>query len=96
MNTVRGLSKSESKNALSLSTKEIYFIFNKLLYTQIDSVAMGSPPTSAIAFLCFYEIKNGLYQCPHEFKLVGYIRFVDNIYLWSVLLINPQKHNKSS
>lgn len=55
MNTVRGLSKSESKNALSLSTKEIYFIFNKLLYTQIDSVAMGSLQTPAIVFLCFMK-----------------------------------------
>ena len=59
MNTVKGLSKSESKNALSLSTKEIYFIFNELLYTQIDSVAMGSLQTPAIVFLCFMKQKMG-------------------------------------
>ena len=55
MNTVKGLSKSESKNAPSLSTKEIYFIFNELLYTQIDSVAMRSLQTPAIVFFCFMK-----------------------------------------
>ena len=55
--TVEGLNKSEFKELLSLATKESYFIFNELLYKQIDGVAMGSPlgPTLANAFLCFYE-----------------------------------------
>ena len=57
--TVEDLNKSEFKELLSLSTKESYFIFNGLLYIQIDGVAMGSPlgPTLANAFLCFYEKK---------------------------------------
>ena len=56
---VEGLNKSEFKELLSLATKESYFIFNELLYKQIDGVAMGSPlgPTLANAFLCFYEKK---------------------------------------
>ena len=55
--TVEGLNKSEFKELLSLATKESYFIFNELLYKQIDGVAMGSPlgSTLANAFLCFYE-----------------------------------------
>ena len=41
--TVPGFKKSELKQLLCLATKESYFIFNGLLYKQIDGVAMGSP-----------------------------------------------------
>ena len=41
--TVEGFTKSELSQLLSLATKESYFIFNGLLYKQIDGVAMGSP-----------------------------------------------------
>ena len=40
--TVEGFTKSELKQLLSLATKESYFIFNGLLYKQIDGVAMTS------------------------------------------------------
>ena len=64
-----------------LATKESYFIFNKVLYKQKDGVVMGSPlgPTSANAFLCFYERK-WLEECPSEFKPVFYRRYVDDIF----------------
>ena len=39
--TVEGFKKSELKQLLCLATKESYFIFNGLLYKQIDGVAMG-------------------------------------------------------
>ena len=39
--TVEGFTKSELKHLLSLPTKESYFIFNSLLYKQIDGVTMG-------------------------------------------------------
>ena len=55
--TVEGSKKSELKQLLCLATKESYFIFNGLLYKQVDSVAMGSPlgPSLANAFLSYYE-----------------------------------------
>ena len=55
--TVEGFTKSELKQLLSLATKESYFIFNGLLYKQIDGVAMGSPlgPSLANAFLSYHE-----------------------------------------
>ena len=42
---------------LFLATKESYFIFNEILYKQIDGVAMDSPLglTLANAFLCFLK-----------------------------------------
>ena len=59
--TVEGFTKSELKQLLSLATKESYFIFNGLLYKQIDGVAMGSPlgPSLANAFLSYHEKKTG-------------------------------------
>ena len=80
--TVEGFKKSELKQLLCLATKEPYFIFNGLLYKQIDGVAMGSPlgPFLANAFLSYYE-KNWLNNCPQGFKPVFYRRYVDDIFL---------------
>ena len=71
--TVEGFTKSELNQLLCLATKESYFIFNGLLYKQIDGVAMGSPlgPSLANAFLSYHE-KNWLKNCPQEFKPVFY------------------------
>ena len=80
--TVEGFKKSEPKQLLCLATKESYFIFNGLLYKQIDGVAMGSPlgPSLANAFLSYCE-KNRLNNCPQEFKPVFYRRYVDDIFI---------------
>ena len=80
--TVEGFKKSELKQLLCLATKESYFIFNGLLYKQIDGVAMGSPlgPSLANAFLSYYE-KNWLNNCPQVFKPFFYRRYFDYIFL---------------
>ena len=80
--TVEGFKKSELKQLLCLATKESYFIFNNLLYKQIDGVAMGSPlgPCLANAILSYYE-KNWLNNCLQGFKPVFYRRYVDYICL---------------
>ena len=80
--STEGLNKSEFKELLSLATKEPYFIFNEILYKQIDGVVMrsSSGPTIANAFLCFYE-KKWLEQCPDKFKSVYYRRYVDDIFV---------------
>ena len=41
--TIEGLSKTEFKELLSLATKYSHFIFDRTLYKQINSVAMGPP-----------------------------------------------------
>ena len=90
--TIKGFTKSELKQLLSLATKESYFIFNGLLYKQIDGVAMGSPlgPSLANAFLSYHE-KNWLNNCPQEFKPVFYRRYVDDIFI----LFKSNDHLKS-
>ena len=74
------LNKKELFQLLETATSESSFIFDFLLYKQIDGVAMGSPlgPTLANAFLCHYE-KEWLENCPSFFKPVVYKRYVDDI-----------------
>ena len=82
-NVYRGkLSKSELYYLLKLATSESSFIFDNILYKQIDGVAMGLPlgPTLANAFLYHYE-KLWLDSCPPEFKPVVYRRYVNDIFL---------------
>ena len=81
MEKVEGLSKIESKEFLSLATKESYFI-NGQLYKQVNGVAMGSPlgPTLANAFLVYFE-KTCLQNCPSDFKPHYYQQYVDDIFI---------------
>ena len=76
------LSKSELYYILKLATSESSFIFDNILYKQIDGVAMSSPlgPTLANTFLCHYE-KLWLDSCPPEFKPAVYRRYVDDIFV---------------
>ena len=39
---IEGINKSEFKNLRLLATQESHFIFNDVLYKQMDGVAMGS------------------------------------------------------
>ena len=56
---IEGISKSGSKNLLSLATQESYFIFNDVLYKIKDGVAMGLPLGLTMANV-FFAISNGL------------------------------------
>ena len=76
------LNKSDLFKLMETATSESSFIFDFLLYKQIDGVAMGSPlgPTLANAFLCHYE-KEWLDNCPSHFKPIVYRRYVDDIFV---------------
>ena len=76
------LSRKDLYDLLKLATTESSFIFDNILYKQIDRVAMGSPLglTLANAFLCHYE-KIWLNECPSQFEPVVYRRYVDDIFV---------------
>ena len=76
------LSKGAPYYLLKLATSNSSFIFDNILYKQIDGVSMVSPlgPTLANAFLCHYQ-KLWLDNCPPDFKLVVYRRYVDDIFV---------------
>ena len=76
------LSKRDLFKLLEAVTSESSFIFNYLLYKQVDRVALDSPlgTTLANAFLCHYE-KECLDNCPIRFKPVIYKRYVYDIFV---------------
>ena len=65
------LNKRDLFTLMEAATSESPFIFDYLLYKQIEGVAMGSPkdPTLANAFLCHYG-KEWLDNCAIHFKPV--------------------------
>ena len=69
------------KEALEISTKNCNFIFNEVVYEQLDGVAMGSPlgPTLANIFMCHFE--ETFLKSATEAKPLFYKRYVDDILL---------------
>ena len=74
--------KNQFEKLLRAALSNNYFLFDGIIYQQIDGVAMGSPldPSLANAFLAHYE-QIWLNDCPDEFKPVYYKRYVDDIFV---------------
>ena len=80
------ISKNQFEKLLRAALSNNYFLFDGIIYEQIDGVAMGFPlgPSLANVFLAHYE-QICVNDCPDEFKLVYNKRYVDDIFvlLWS-------------
>ena len=75
------ISKADLKKLFSFATCQTHFLFNGLVYDQVDGVAMGSPlaPVLANLFMGFHEdqwLKN--YHDPDS--VLFYRRYVDDIF----------------
>ena len=59
IDVIEGINKSDFENLLSMATQDLHFMFNDILYKQIDGVVKGRPlgPTMANVFFSFYETK---------------------------------------
>ena len=79
---LNSLGKKDIKILLELACKDTLFLFDGVLYHQIDGVAMGPPlgPTLANIFMNFHEQK-WLQDCPPEIKHKYYHRYVDDIFV---------------
>jgi hypothetical protein len=88
-NKVNGLSKTDFRRLLVVSTKGTVFYFNGRYYRQKDGVAMGSPlgPALANAFLCYHETQ-WLDECPLAFMPIFFARYVDDIFV----LLRSREH----
>jgi hypothetical protein len=74
--------KSTFSKLLNIASSQSVFLFDSVLYKQIDGCSMGGPlsPTLANIFMCHYEdlwIEN----CPIHFKPLFYKRYVDDCFL---------------
>ena len=89
------INKNQFEKLLRAALCSNNFLFDGIVYQQVDGVAMGSPlgPSLANTFLAYYE-QIWLNDCPNEFKPVYYKRYVDDIF---VLFQSPhhlEKFNK--
>ena len=86
---VNGLSRTDFRRLLTLSTKGTVFYFNGRYYRQKDGVAMGSPlgPALANAFLCHHETV-WLEECPLSYAPLFFARYVDDIFV----LLRSKEH----
>ena len=62
---LQGISKSDFRSMLQITTKGTVFYFDGTYFRQIDGVAMGSPlgPALANVSLCFH-VKSWIEDCP--------------------------------
>ena len=74
--------KVHMKKLLSLAVHDCHFIFNGIMYKQIEGAAMGSPLSASLAnvFLAYQE-KRWLNDCPPEFRPLMYRRYVDDTFV---------------
>ena len=86
---INGLSKSDFRDLLKLTTMGTVFYFNGNYHKQLDGVAIRSPlgPALANAFLCHHERK-WLRECPVAYAPIFYKRYIDDIFV----LLKSENH----
>ena len=69
LQTTRRFTESWFSQLLTLATKDLIFLFNDKIYSQIDRVGMGNPlgPTFANLFISHPEL-NWLQNCSHHYS----------------------------
>ena len=79
--SVLSLSKNNFKTLLELAVKDVLFLFNGNLNSQVDGIGMGNPlgPTLANAFLS--SRKELVKRLPSTFSAYMYRRYVDDTFL---------------
>ena len=84
------ISKNQFQKLLRAALSNNYFLFDGIVYQQVDGVAMGSPLVLSLGFLAHYE-QIWLNDSPDEFKPVYHKRHVD-IYLFYFDLLTILKN----
>ena len=80
-NTIHDLDRNDMTEFLTLAAYQSFFIFDQVMYIQIDGIAMGSQlgPILANTFLCHFE-KQWLSECPPDTLPKVFKRYVDDIF----------------
>ena len=90
-NTIHNLDRNDMRELWTLTAYESTFIFDQVMYRQIDGVAMGAPLCLILAnaFLCHFE-KQWFSECPHDILPKVYKRYIDDIFVMFLC----QSHSK--
>ena len=80
-NTIHDLDRNGMTEFLTLAAYQSFFIFDQVMYIQIDGIAMGSQlgPILANTFLCHFE-KQWLSECPPDTLPKVFKRYVNDIF----------------
>ena len=74
-----GFIENEFRDLLNIAISNTYFFFNKLLYKQVDGLAMGNPAAPALAYVFLCHIEEKIFStCPKEFLPLKYARYLDD------------------
>ena len=79
--TVRNLTRDQLKRLLTVASKENHFLFNGMIYDQIDGVAMGSPLGPVLANIFMSHLEKHALDTYQGQKPLFYKRYVDDIFL---------------
>ena len=84
--------KHDFCNLPNIDTEESFFTFHNKYYKKVDGLGIGYPLGSVLnnIFMCSFEIK-WLRDCPNDFKLLYYRRYVDDIF---TLFFSPDHADK--
>ena len=79
--SLSNISKNQLEKLLRAALSNNCFLFDGIVYQQVEGVAMGSllGPSLTNTFLSHYE-QIWLNDCPDEYKLVYCKRYVDDIF----------------
>ena len=80
-NTIQNLDRNDMRELSTLAAYESFFIFDQVMYRQIDGVAMGSPLGSILAYVFLRRFeKQWLSECPPDILPKVFKRYVDDIF----------------
>ena len=81
-NTIHDLDRNDMRELLTLAAYQSFFIFDQVMYIQIDGVAMGSQlgPILANTFLCHFEKQWLSQNVPLDILPKVFKRYVDDIF----------------
>ena len=80
--TFFGLTKLDFSKLLQVTLKGTHFLFNKIMYEQVDGLAMGNPIAPSLANIFLGELEtNFLAECPDDFKPLFYRRYLDDTFV---------------
>ena len=81
-NMIHNLDRNDMRELLTLAAYELHFIFDQVMFRQINGITVGSPlgPILPNAFLYHFE-KQWLSECPPDILPKVFKRYVDDFFV---------------